>query len=251
MLKKLFYYNDGKITEIEKVFIPNIKTGNSKKYEVNNDKNIVTKKFIKQGIYHHETLNQTDKITKLYFDRKEFCILLHNNRDLIELSKPGLFIDNITDSLKKTDIVLKKLSKYFLDSCEREKYINNLIENHRINAHILESNQLLQILVDYRNFIFSIRITIYSEYLLIWNNLIDLKESINSNSNILEDIKNFINIKKSIIDINDTLESKINFYDKRFKVSLNHLENDEEKVVNFINDFEDNIQTILNDFEFN
>ena len=186
MLKKLFYYNDGKITEIEKVFIPNIKTGNDNTYEVNNDKNIVTKKFIKQGIYHPEILNQPDKTNKLYFDRKEFCILLHNNKDLLELSKPGLFIDNITDYIKKTDTILKKLSKYFLDSCEREKYINNLIEDHRNKGHILEPEQLLQLLVDYRNFIFSIRITIYSEYLLIWNNLIDLKESINSNSNILK-----------------------------------------------------------------
>ena len=246
MLKKLFYYNNGKVIEIEKTVIPKMKTG--KNSYTPNDKHTITKKFIKQGIYHPEILNKTDNITKLYFDRKDFCSLLHNNKDLIELSKPGLFLNNIDNSIRKTNKILEKLSNYFLDSSDKEKHMSNLIELYRVKGNIIESDQLLQLLIDYRNFIFTIRITIYSEYLIIWNNLVTLKGSITSNTNILEDIKNYINIKKSFLDIDDTLDHKINFYDKRFKVSLTNLDNDEEKVINFITDFENNIENILKDF---
>lgn len=244
MLKTKLYFNeDNKIKIKEDYIIPNIKTGTKL---LSDDEEIdikVIHKLMKHGIYHSELLNK--KITKEYllFNKSNICELLSKNNNLIKICKPGRLINKLNFYIKETSNSLSKLSDYFINSLELEKNINKKIEYYRFK-NIEKCKNLSNLLIDYRNFTFNLRIIIYQELLEFWykfNNIyLNLKKD---DSNILSDLNNFINTENKYINFNDNFEAKISFYDNRFCIDnfSNH-----DKVNSFIIQFESKINEVFN-----
>ena len=94
---------------------------------------------------------------------------------------------------------------------------------------------MLQLLLDYRNFTYNLRVILYQELHTYWQNFKKIKENLkNANKFILNDINDFINLKKTFDEFNDNFESKINFFDNRFYI--NDLKN-QKKIKNSIIEF--------------
>lgn len=242
---KLYFFDNNKINCSEKYLVQNLKTG-KQVLETNTKNNLnqeIISKFIENGIYHSELVHTNDKEEKLYFNKENFCKLLHNNHNLLNLSKPGQFTKELNFFINKLDINLKNLSNYFVKSLKKEELITNFIEKYR-NNNIQKCKSLSQLLIDYRNFIFNLRIIIYNELLNIWTNFIELKNNLlNKNNHILIDINKFISLKNSYIEFNDDFEAKLNFYDETFKI-IDF--SDHNKIDNFILDFDSKVSKILN-----
>ena len=88
------------------------------------------------------------------------------------------------------------MSQYFISSLLFEKDIIRKIDYYR-NKDIYICKQLSQLFVDYRNFIFNLRIVIYDELINFYQNFKKIESNlITDTSNILADINDFISAEK-------------------------------------------------------
>lgn len=234
---KFYFYDNNQIKSKEDYLLFKIKTGNSYTCKDNDEilNNKITNKFIKFGIYHSKLINDNSEKDFLLFNKEQFCQLLYKNVNILELSKPGIFSMKIKNYLNQIDSIIQELTNYFISSLLFEKDIIQKIDYYR-NKDIYICKQLSQLFVDYRNFIFNLRIVIYDELINFYQNFKNIESNlITDTSNILVDINDFISAEKKYLLFNDNFESKINFYDNRFIVTEF---SDHDKIKKFIIDFD-------------
>mgnify|MGYP005632051453 CR=1 FL=1 len=244
---KFYFYDNNQIKSKEDYLTCKLKSGKSHiNIETDDDilNNRITNKFIKFGIYHSNLINDNKGEDFLLFNKEQFCQLLYKNVNILELSKPGMFSKKIKYYINQLDSIIYELTQYFVTSLLFEKDIIQNIEYYRIND-INICKQLSQLFVDYRNFIFNLRIVIYDELINFYQNFKNIECNLkNDKNNILVDINDFISTEKKYLMFNDNFESNINFYDNRFIVTDF---SDHDKVKKFINDFDIKSKSAFNE----
>ena len=241
---KVYFFDENKIKSKEDYLIVKLRTGTDLIDINDNLNNKITNKFIKFGIYHSELLNNTSDKEYLFFNKERFCQLLSKNTNVLKLSKPGVFSNKLKQYINQLDSIIYALSQYFIEKLNFEKDITENIEYLR-HIDIEKCRNLSQLFVDYRNFIFNLRIVIYDELINFYHKFKKIENNLKSDkSNILADINDFINVENKYIIFNDEFESKINFYDNRFIVTEF---SDHEKIKKFIINFDLKLKSAFNE----
>jgi len=176
--------------------------------------NAIKKKYIDIGIFFPDMLYKSKKY--IYFEDKAKCQSLYK---IIPNYSPKVLITSLNKNIKITGMVILYIQKILSKTKDKEKLLIRKIKKYideRVN--ITERINLINLLDDYRDFVYKLGFDIFHELLYFNENYVDVKkELLSNNKSILVSIFKLITLNKKFNELNQNLLFHSNFYDMTFK----------------------------------
>ena len=216
--EKNFYYMENGICKKKKKIIKLVmKTGLSDSDQDEFEINLIRQKLIKSGIYTSEQVHEPETFSTLYFEKRIMCELLSNNKIFRSVCFPKLFLKEIDNYIKISDYILHTISEYIPKSKDKEIILVEKIESYRKDYHFSLYKYFLDILTDYREFLYKINFDIYYDMLYIWENLFDLREELlYGNISIIEAASKYAKFLNEIKE----LDKPITYYSRLYDLNV-------------------------------
>lgn len=161
---------------------------------------LLIKKFTNLGIYMANQIHNPENISNVYFEKKNICHLLGENKLFLRVSNPKLLLGKIDNYILLSDNIITTVVDYMPKSKDMEILLMNKIEEYRYISGIKYS-QFLIVLEEYQKFMYNVNVNLYYNMIYIWENMIELRQDLlYSQSNLLKDILNYIKFEEEFIN---------------------------------------------------